>query len=136
MKLSEAIMLGDIAVPRNDNSTWFGKQPPNYEECGCAIGRAWLVSGRTRAEYMHEWEQRIFTTSGFESEWPWVGSREAGVISQYYQQVLTGYITFEELVEYVKKIEPECGVCNRHQCSCVKVTEATEAKEEVLCEIK
>jgi len=112
MKLSEAMMLGDAMMPRNDGTSWFGHKDPDFNECGCAIGRAWFAAGHSFDEW---WKAQDFC-----SEWPWLKNGYPGNISVKFDTVLTGGMTFEQLVDYVRSIEPDCGKCNQFECTCQK----------------
>jgi hypothetical protein len=39
-------------------------------------------------------------------------------------------MTFEQLVDYVRSVEPSCGECNRFECTCVKSAAPAEEKSE------
>jgi hypothetical protein len=121
MKLSEAMMLGEVMMPKNNGNTWFGTQVGRYDDCGCAIGRAWFAVGRK----VSEWTV-TGNNSGFEAEWPWLSGNYAGQISIYFKEVLESKMTFEQLVHHVRSIEPSCGECNHFECTCSANSETTE----------
>jgi hypothetical protein len=113
MKLSEAMMLGD-GLRKRDYRTYLlplhgGKW------CGCAIGGATLAMGRT-GRFAHR------------ELWPWLNKLniskrsweiEIGLQGEIsFKAVMRDECTFEQLVDYVRSIEPECGECNRFECSC------------------
>lgn len=124
MRLSEAMMLGEVMMPRNDGGSWFGDEAPDWNDCGCAIGRAWFAVGRSFDDWI---------THGFGIEWPWlIGTTGAGDISMKFCDVLRGEITFEQLVDYVCSVEPECGECNRFECTCQKAEQAAEEVHAVI----
>lgn len=106
MKLSEAMMLGDIALTRS-STTWLDRSAG----CGCAIGRAYAVVGGN-----------AFSPSiaDFTPLWPWLGFDELIDISDLFSAVTAAQMTFEQLVDFVRSIEPSCGECNKFECSCAK----------------
>lgn len=121
MKLSDAMVLGDTLRKRNASMYLDKDRYGNY--CGCAIGGAFLAIGITDSDEM----------IADREHWPWLsdkanlGSRYrtligCGIDRKYpsFLQVETGECTFEQLVEYVRSIEPECGECNSFKCTCKK----------------
>jgi hypothetical protein len=120
MRLSEAMMLGDSLRTRN----WSLFLSVNKPYCGCALGGAQLAVGD---------ESR----GAFRTHWPWITTivdRKRGHTYEdiigclckgfehlpHFSGVMRGIFTFEQLVDHVRSIEPECGECNRFECSCVK----------------
>jgi hypothetical protein len=58
---------------------------------------------------------------GLGSPWhPWHGR----ITRRFDEEVCAGRMTFEQLVDYMASIEPECGECNKFVCSCVKAEES------------
>ena len=49
--------------------------------------------------------------------------KKAGFIA-----VMKGKITFEQFVDHVRSIEPECGECNSFVCTCVKAEAVPEVE--------
>ena len=129
-KLSTMIMMGSTLLERFD--------PLTYLECdeegkwyGCAIGMACKAVGVPSAK---KYEM-----------WPWLyelsrnGFRYVSYVSCMFRTVCgldpMGNSdapiahTIEEIVDWVKLVEPECGECNRFQCSCVQRISVEEAEE-------
>lgn len=109
MKLSVAMMLGDSLRARNA-TIWYD---PNTN-CGCAIGGAALAVGERSMWMVHQ---------DFLKMWPWLDFPILSAISKKFYNVVEGRETFEELVDYVRSIEPECGECNTYVCTCKKTLE-------------
>lgn len=110
MKLSEAMMLGSVTckmVPLNMNS--------------CAFGAALNALGVPQEEpsYMrYPSLRRLF---------PWLIDDESRLSDQakeiygrFDYEVCEGEMTLEQLVDYVRSIEPDCGECNQFACICTK----------------
>jgi hypothetical protein len=91
MKLSEAILLGDVILPRGNGRKWLD------DGCGCAVGRAYLANGG----------HRVPTEADFIEMWPWLDRCVLDDISEKFLFVVWGEMTFDRLVEYVRSIEPE-----------------------------
>src|ERR1700738_1113450 len=91
MKLSDAIALGRTVSKLNDNTFTL-----NDGE-GCALGVALIAAGFTHKV-------------GFERDvtkyFPWVGHREYEQISEYYDNVVRGRATLDELIDWVRSVEP------------------------------
>lgn len=128
MKLSEAMMLGDL-MRKRVNHIYLSVHPDGA--CGCAIGGATLAMGRTGNE-------------DHEALWPWL--REKGPHGRLWDyvigigaadgnpsftEVMRGHITFEQLVDYVRSIEPACGECNRFECTCAPKEEPSRVEVHV-----
>lgn len=134
MKLSEAMMLGDVLRVRTNklylcvldtaignSASVLGVDPstPEGTVCGCALGGAfYAATGKTIYD-------RNF--------WPWLReSPKTGILDWEvligcgisndisFLRVMRGEATFEQLVDYVRSIEPECDECNRFDCQCDK----------------
>lgn len=125
MKLSEAMMLGDML--RKRNAKHFVHEELDGTKCGCALGGASLAIG-----LQYSWDRR--------KAWPWIleeirpgwiweseigCSHKRGFIA-----VMEGVLSFEDLCRWVEEVEPSCGECNRFDCSCVK-SAALPVTEEV-----
>lgn len=121
MRLSEAMLLGSTTckmVPGDWNSCALGC-------AGNAVGLAPGVKakGEDRAKLIH-------------AVWPWLadspnlmssGEEIVGLIWQQFDyDVCGGTMTLEQLVDYVRSIEPDCGECNQFQCSCPQTAAVTE----------
>lgn len=125
MKLSEAMMLGDSLRDRVSDrflTTRGGRM------CGCAIGGATLASGRTEYFAHRElWPWLLEESTNFSANYPSKPIRWESWIGIYspvaFNKVVRGDATFEQLVDYVRSIEPDCGVCNRFECICAKDAE-------------
>lgn len=125
MRLSEAMMLGDSLRTRNE-ATFLDmtSNPP----CGCAIGGAILaVGGRSRFERNSLWPWLVETSQHHSSF-----SHESVIgcgswkNQPSFANVMDGNCTFEQLVDYVRSIEPSCGICCRFDCQ--GHPEATDAE--------
>lgn len=110
MKLSTAMMLG---------STTCKMKPGKISSC--AIGAALNALGEpVKGRYGRA-----------EELWPWLSTEYFGVITAKFDtEVCYGHMTLEQLVDYVRSVEPSCGECNRFNCSCVK-SEALPVTESV-----
>lgn len=110
MKLSEAMMLGSSTckmVPADWNS--------------CALGAAANAVGIPFAKDHTEESARIDAMIKY---WPWLYD-DKGYTQEFHtiwatfdDRVCKGLMTYEQLVDYVKSIEPECGECNQFKCTC------------------
>lgn len=119
MKLSEAILLGDSLRTRSqhvyiDHTT----NPP----CGCAIGGATLamgMAGKRDHEVLWPWLCECYTMKPrYNSYAEVIGFGAADVLG--FADVCSGTCTLEELADWVRSVEPECGECNRFECVCGK----------------
>lgn len=120
MRLSEAMMLG---------STTCKMVPGDWNSCalGCA-GNA--VGIEEYATFQGRGREEVIAI-----KWPWIearnddGNRWMGEIwYRFDHDVCDGNMTLEQLVDYVRSIEPECGTCNSFQCSCPKTAAVTEGE--------
>jgi hypothetical protein len=121
MRLSEAMMLGDSLRERNP-SVYLADRGEGAGYCGCAIGGAQLAVGDT-------------SMFGYENIWPWLldgGYRYDVKISIYFIRVHLGERTFEQLVDYVRSVEPDCGDCCKFECSCVQKMDNNVEEKEVV----
>jgi hypothetical protein len=115
MKLSDAIMLGDSMRSRNSCIWLIGNDDGVC--VGCAMGGAVLAVGAT-VKQNSAWPG-IFDS--FATQWwPWLTQENLEEISVRFANVCIFASTIEQLVDYVRSIEPECGVCCRFDCTCVK----------------
>jgi hypothetical protein len=117
MRLSEAMMLGAATCKMEA-----------YDIDTCALGSALNAVGVPQ----RSWDplDSIFRYRQVESRWPWVYSSPVGltqIVDLFDRKVCSGEMTFEQLVDYVRSIEPDCGNCNRFDCTCTKTkAETTE----------
>jgi hypothetical protein len=73
-------------------------------------------------------------------KWPWITDRYptrnpwstygSHIAQRFNAEVCGGYISFEELVDHVRSMEPECGECNRFECTCVRAQEDAEPEKD------
>jgi hypothetical protein len=111
MKLSTAMMMGSATV-KMEAGNWNS----------CAIGAALNAMGVPQGNDESGIDRVI--DAAFDPLWPWLRSKDprqsqlAHITLLFDKSVCTGKMTFEQLVDYVRSIEPECGECNRFQCSC------------------
>jgi len=127
MKLSEAMMLG---------STTCKMEAGDINSCalGCA-GNAVGVPQMFRVDGSSD-SGRYFEIAKI---WPWIlepavkGARftDKGwlVWAKFDTLVCRGSMTFEALVDYVRSIEPDCGKCNRFDCTCVQKMDSQNATQ-------
>jgi hypothetical protein len=98
MKLSDAIVLGDT-LKKRDDGYWLSTD----KTCGCALGGAMLAIGKGDEMIGEDW---IFCGRYPFTHWPWLSWEHLRVISGKFYSVCHGEMTFEELVDYVRSIEP------------------------------
>lgn len=112
MKLSEAMMLGAATMKME-----------RFRIESCAIGAAANALSLVAYDGTFARLHAIFYT------WPWLAgpmlrgcrfpSQECTrIIRTFDNDVCDGSMTFEQLVDYVRSIEPACGECNRFECTC------------------
>lgn len=114
MKLSTAMMLGSTTCKMK----WGNIQT-------CAIGAALNALGEPTK---HRYERAI-------ELWPWLDAPSPhdtdhlmDIYTRFDTQVCRGRMTLEQLADYIKSVEPDCGDCNRFICTCA----AAEAIEEAV----
>jgi hypothetical protein len=125
MRLSEAILLGDSLRKRY---AYVFLREFNGETFGCALGGAGLAVGFG-----------VEDPYAFRRIWPWTqkttdGTRlvtledEIGLGCGHpsFDGVCRGEATIEQLADWVRSIEPECGECNQFECTCPKAEEVEE----------
>lgn len=74
--------------------------------------------------------------------WPWTEERSSTrpgtwsyeVWNRFDNWVSYGQMTIEQLADYIRSVEPECGTCNRFQCTCQPILEPVLVTREVLSE--
>lgn len=126
MKLSVAMMLGDSLRIRNEMTT-LSEGDRGY--CGCAIGAGVLAVGGTHSVDYHTlfpWLLEPFFDNGqgiMRNYW--------GAISRRFIQVMHGGMTYEQLADWVRSVEPECGECNKFVCTCAKPVSAAAEEDKV-----
>jgi len=120
MKLSDAMVLGEVSIPRNNGSMWFGGD--KWGDCGCAVGRAYLAAGgKDPMTYLFN----------FNDLWPWLTESITGGISGMFLNVIEGGISMDSIYEHVRSIEPDCETCCRFTCTCAKSAAVPESQEAV-----
>src|SRR5262245_18368956 len=91
MLLSEAMALGPTVATLN-------KGGGTLKGCeGCAMGVALRAAG---------FEGRTATWRTVHENWPWVDCDMWGKISLEYFKVVGGHQTFEQLIDWVRSVEP------------------------------
>jgi hypothetical protein len=141
MKLSDAMMLGSVTVKMEAgdwnscalgaaaNAVGIPKEVPPIK-CplmGCVVE----IHGVNRAEAIYgrwPWLQEItdyVPQTDFDSEEDFMDQ----IYGFFDDHVCEGKMTFEQLVDYVRSVEPACGVCNEFECSCVPVEVESTEKE-------
>lgn len=131
MKLSEAMMLGSTTckmVPGDWNS--------------CALGCAGNAVGIPQIERLHPEQSTDGRSPWLIEYWPWLQFDEAlpGMASDqcitiwkmFDSKVCSGAMTLEQLADYVRSVEPDCGECNRVECTCPIPATLNEVREEQL----
>jgi hypothetical protein len=122
MKLSEAMMLGSTTV-----------KMVRFDIRSCALGAAANAVGiPTPAQSGNRRLRGLLIAE----KWPWITDRYAPrnpwstygshIAQEFNARVCGGQMSFEALVDHVRSIEPECGECNRFECTCVRVPENAE----------
>jgi len=118
MKLSEAMMLGSTTckmLPADINS--------------CALGCAGNAVGIPLCVAREGGWQRL---QAIQDRWPWLSDSLSEVIwTLFDNHVCCGEMTLEQLVDYVRSVEPACGECNQFECSCPRTAAVYEHKEEL-----
>lgn len=94
MKLSEAILLGD-SLKKADPTIFLHPD----KSCGCALGGAALAIGMVSLVYPAH-------SPRFLAAFPWFNAHYSAEIGYRYNQVAVGLMTLEQLVDYVRSIEP------------------------------
>lgn len=134
MRLSTAMMLGDVLRER-DGSLYLTVS--GGRACGCAIGGAYLAIGRTRVDHQTMSEFPWLMDIGPDGQNCWTAQIGCGVSGISFNSVMRGDFTFEQLVDYVRSVEPSCGDCNKFDCSCVQKMDVTPTyntvTEEAVC---
>jgi len=114
MKLSDAMVLGTTTCKMKAGDI-----------NSCAIGAACNAVGMKE---QGDWRGVDGFSRYRESRlvWPWLNSpspsRYGDAMRNIYLlfdlEVCEGTMTFEELIQYVRSVEPSCGDCNEFECSC------------------
>lgn len=118
MKLSDSIILGSTTCKLKVGDL-------NV----CAVGAAANAVGLPLMKNSRDFS-RLEAVYNY---WPWLygdnssGLRHMGEIAYLFDgQVCRGEMTLEQLADYVRTIEPECGECNQFKCTCKTVIEKEE----------
>lgn len=107
MKFSDAILLGH-GLKKFDSTQWLSDDG----SCGCAIGGAILAVGlaqRFIREAQHHSMSSVLSAyhvECFREQWPWIEPRHVAHISLMAHDVELSALTIEELVEWVRSVEP------------------------------
>lgn len=115
MRLSDAMILGSLTCKM---------EPMNLRSC--ALGAAANACG------LVEFKPHSFARLDaiFEA-WPWLATNTHRfcheITTRFDKSVCAGAMTIEQLIEYVRSIEPSCGMCNEFRCTCVTSETAEEA---------
>lgn len=133
MKLSTAMMLG---------STTCRMEPGEWNTC--ALGAAANAVGLCPVFSTTLFGQPVDCTNvridQLNKTWPWLElsladepvdeeSKGNEIWRLFDEEVCDGTMTFEQLVDYVSKIEPHCGSCNRYDCRCVQKMDSQNAPQ-------
>jgi hypothetical protein len=145
MKASEAVLLGALVTP--DPQPWNIKycalgmmanamNMPSGEGRRVALGKMWpwLTEADNPWFRQHNRElvdmlkhlppavamgERIVAAA---CPWSWIAT-------VFNREVFPGHMTLEELAEYIRKMEPECGECNSFDCHCPDLFSALRAPD-------
>ena len=121
MKLSEAMMLGSTTC-KMIRGDW------NSCALGCAGNAIGIPQATIRSSglYLID-DDRTSRSTLIKFAFPWIMDRskdgyshEMAIWERFDFDVIEGKMTLEQLVDYVRSIEPECGECNEYQCTCIK----------------
>lgn len=122
MRLSEAIMLGSATCKM---------EPGDWNSCalGCAMNAEGIRQYPDPGGLGRSAESTILWP------WIWVGSPGGNSFAEtiwlrFDSDVCRGRMSLEQLVDYVRSIEPNCD-CNRFNCDC-KATQP-EVEHEQIC---
>lgn len=131
MRLSTAMALG-----RNLCSMEAG----NWNSCalgvaGTAVGvpqarviqfKGSVAIGEHPSLYnLYEMEDGDSRSQAIAEKFPWLYNRSAGkdwmktLYTLFDDAVTKGSMTFEQLIDYVRSVEPDCETCCKFECSCV-----------------
>jgi hypothetical protein len=134
MKFSDALVAGSVIT-----------ESKPYDLNHCALGMAANAKGIARTD---DWGAAECRWAGLMKSWPWLVVKSLkfparvtdilgnpGVVHEtientpwiwivetFNQEVSTGKMSFEEFVQKVRGMEPDCGDCCRYECTCVKPT--------------
>lgn len=136
MKLSDAMVLG--ATITKLRAFCLDHCALGAAANAVGIERAWLSSGQS-------YENGRWVA--IEQYWPWLKKQShidlgGWTVQTYWSQVAdtfneevatTGRMTFDQLVDYVRYVEPECGKCNQFTCTCEKQQPAAVEEKDLLC---
>jgi hypothetical protein len=121
MKMSEAMMLGSTTM-----------KMVRFDLRSCALGAAANAVGIPTPAHSRDGLRGLLIAE----KWPWITDRYtkwnpwstygSHIAQVFNAQVCGGHLSFEVLVDHVRSIEPECGECNRFECTCVRVQEDAE----------
>lgn len=125
MRASVAINLGDT-LKRRDSTLYLTRGGTSMCPQGCALGGIPLALGMEGISYgdfiANTWP-RVLEVYPWMAEWKnpkWQVHDEYDfehTISYKFSHIDIGSGTFEELVDWVRSIEPDCD-CNRYNCNC------------------
>lgn len=124
MRLSEAIMLGSTTckmVAGDWNS--------------CALGCAGNAVGIEQGDANYKMSDGRRRWHHIDDAWPWLSKEPIlswDIWLMFDNEVCEGKKTLEQLADFVRSIEPDCGECNLRKCVCEQVVDegvmAIEAK--------
>lgn len=121
MKLSDAIMMGSMLgrMESSDINT-------------CALGVAATAVGipLQKALVIPDVIDRYRAIA---DRWPWLSSNNSekmnDIMELFDNNVSTGHMTLDQLVDHVRSIEPPCGECCSFDCCCER---GARVEEELL----
>lgn len=126
MKLSVAMVLGSTIGPLRSSDI-----------NSCALGAAANAVGIPEHIYTCD---RAMTDryDAIGERWPWLArsnnQRMLEIIKLFDVRVSDGDMTFEQLVAYVRSVEPECESCCDRDCCCeIPATQTLQPKSVTSC---
>ena len=135
MYLSDAAVLGDSMRKRNP-CIYLEKDNIAGQHCGCLLGGAILAEGlgvgiddnRMRAESRWPW----LRDNSIEPVWFVAGNghKYEYIVTIGFFRVCDGNLTFEQLIQWIRSVEPECAECCRFDCSCGQLKQAVQEAQQ------
>ena len=137
MYLSDAAVLGD-SMRRRNPYIYLEEDNIAGQHCGCLLGGAILAEGlgvsmgdnRMRAESRWPW----LRDNSIEPVWFIInnGNKYEYIVTIGFFQVCSGKLTFEQLIQWIRSVEPKCAECCRFDCSCGQLEQAVhEAQQSI-----
>lgn len=129
MRLSDAMLMG-----RNLCSMEAG----NWNSCALGVAGTAVGVPRARVVVLHSdnpgirpslrilylMEDESTRGEAIRAKFPWIKdvvgphSYQRAIFERFDDAVCCGRMTFEQLVDYVRSVEPDCETCCKFECSC------------------